>query len=359
MINDKTITLSGGENSSNYQAQGDINVTGHSSEEVAEIISSAVEPLMRIIERLTGEAEVTAIKRRDDAQSKTINALVEDENKVALLQKFKEPAVQLVLQSVYKEYMKTDDPILGDGLIDLLMDRLRAEERTTQQCLIDEAIQILPKLTNEQLDFIALFVFDGLAHSPNNMDSFKLFYEKLSPLPKSLKAIKNIRIEIDYLKQLNLFTATPGMSYQKNIYDNYRRNYKCLMTNGIDIQTFITKLNTIPNSHNYGLAYQIPGKDRFTIAALNDKVLEDIINRHKLHTYKSVLFEIFNTNLMNDEEIKAFFNTINPNWAAYFDVFGSEKGIHELVPSLLAKFIGLKRLSNLLDEKISLDILYQ
>ena len=343
------------------QAGGDLNITNitnisATSEQIKEIVTDTVRGVLKDeISKLEGEAEKTAILRRSEAEEKTIRS-IESENK-NLINRFKEPAIQFALNAIYKEYIKTDDVELGNGLIDMLIDRLNVDERTTEQFLIDEAIQILPKLTKAQLDFITIYVNVRYTYEPYSSEEFESNFCKFNSVIDSISEISDK--DIDYLKHLSLFTATPGLSYEMDIYNRYRQNYKCIFSKGINIGDITTKYRSVPTEKWNGLLWKPPYyTDTVTIRTLTDDALKAIIIKEKLEQYESILFEILNSNLMSDDEIKSYFSRINNNWNVYFDFMKRNKKAKELVASQLAYYIGLKNVSKLMNREIPFDILY-
>ena len=68
------------------------------------------------------------------------------------VEKLVEPAVQDTLLKIQKEYAKNDDPALKERLIALLKNRLKADEKDMETIVLDEALEIVPKLTGIQLN---------------------------------------------------------------------------------------------------------------------------------------------------------------------------------------------------------------
>ena len=62
------------------------------------------------------------------------------------VEKLVEPAVQDTLLKIQKEYAKNDDPALKERLIALLKNRLKADEKDMETIVLDEALEIVPKL---------------------------------------------------------------------------------------------------------------------------------------------------------------------------------------------------------------------
>jgi hypothetical protein len=80
-----------------------------------------------------------------------------------LTYKLQDPAIQYSLFNVQREYAKTGDIRLKEQELELLLERVGSKERSLKQIVLDEAIETLPKLSQEQMNFICyVFVVDNL-----------------------------------------------------------------------------------------------------------------------------------------------------------------------------------------------------
>ncbi len=340
------------------QANGDITINniGFSSEQVVDIIKRLTDPDAK---SLAFDASKTADDRIVEANNKLIPT-IEKENP-DLFNRFKEPAIQISLRAVYNEYVKTDDIELGDGLIEMFIERLKVDERTTMQFIIDEALSILPKITKAQLNFITMFVFSRLTLY---IRSNKEFDDKMSLMSASLLHIDAIRgQDIDYLKYIGLFTATQGMSYGVDLIGNLKRDYKVLFSKGIPLSELIIQLNNLHISNNIASKhlYKVKGRnDNFALGFVNDIALDNFIKNNNLEKHKESLFEIYNSNLYTDQEILQYMTEIDIKWQSYFKLFGKNNTLtNPLVATQLTYYVGLKNINKVLDMNISMDSLYQ
>lgn len=111
---------------------------------------------------LSRKAEETACERMkrlvDDFLDKLYNENID------LTDRLEEPAIQAALFSVERDYAKTGDDELKEQQINMLIDRIKAHERSLRQIVLDEAILTVSKISREQLDFMAfIFMIDNLA----------------------------------------------------------------------------------------------------------------------------------------------------------------------------------------------------
>ena len=145
----------------------------------------------------TQDARVEAEKRLSDISEKTIDRITS--LKEDLLHRFEEPAIQMALNETFKNYIASGNEELGENLIDLLIERLRVQDRTTEQSIIDEARNIIPKLSSNTVSLLAIMVFSKLIF-PYNKEQYDDLLLKLAPLAEKFKNINSL--DIAHLKQV-------------------------------------------------------------------------------------------------------------------------------------------------------------
>ena len=176
------------------QAKGDINFNGITAETAMEICKYVVKAELAVY---TQDARVEAEKRLSDISEKTIDRITS--LKEDLLHRFKEPAIQMALNETFKNHIASGNEELGENLIDLLIERLRVQERTTEQSIIDEARNIIPKLSSNTVSLLAIMVFSKLIF-PYNKEQYDDLLLKLAPLTEKFKNINSL--DIAHLKQV-------------------------------------------------------------------------------------------------------------------------------------------------------------
>ena len=176
------------------QAKGDINFNGITAETAMEICKYVVKAELAVY---TQDARVEAEKRLSDISEKTIDRITS--LKEDLLHRFEEPAIQMALNETFKNYIASGNEELGENLIDLLIERLRVQDRTTEQSIIDEARNIIPKLSSNTVSLLAIMVFSKLIF-PYNKEQYDDLLLKLAPLAEKFKNINSL--DIAHLKQV-------------------------------------------------------------------------------------------------------------------------------------------------------------
>jgi len=142
----------GGNNSTNVQVAGDFH-SGVTYEDVRKI---ALDVFKGNFYDLAGNAGKVAQERAEQITENVINDVFE--NAPELGAKFEDPAVQYSLFNAQREYAKIGDVELEQQLRSLLIERIKSEERSLKQIALDEAINVLPKLTKEHIQIMTLIV---------------------------------------------------------------------------------------------------------------------------------------------------------------------------------------------------------
>ena len=84
------------------------------------------------------------------------------------------------LNETFKSHIAVGDEELEENLIDLLIERLNVQDRTTEQAIIDEARQIIPKLSPATIALLTVIVFSKIVF-PYNKAKLEELIKKLSP----------------------------------------------------------------------------------------------------------------------------------------------------------------------------------
>lgn len=276
-------------------------------------------------------------------------------------QRLQEPAIQNALNETFKEYVKSGKEELGEDLIDLMIERVEVEEHTTNQSIIDEVRQILPKLSSSTVSLISLLTFSQLI-IPRATDIFIDMLHKLSPLVENIRDIHNI--DVAYLEQIRCGQSLSFVGFGKNFEQRMMSNYNLLFYYPISIDQF----NSIMAKYGYDL------EDKLYISlALNslmdtrgkrmqfkfNSYREEFLVGEKKYKITEPLGNLLKEMSALDEiEIRQFFLNINPNWAMVFDKFNRDD-IKNFTLSPVGSYIGTRKLSKIFSQDIPLSVFYK
>ncbi|MDR0332638.1 MAG: hypothetical protein LBI15_04165 [Dysgonamonadaceae bacterium] len=153
--------------SSGIQVAGNL-ITGVSIEDAKQVALDIFKDNFLI---LSEQAANTALVRAEELVNEFILTLYDRYQNY--IHKLQDPAIQYSLFNVQRDYAKSGDSELKKQQLYLLIERTISEERTLKQIVLDEAIETLPKLAAEQLNFLSfIFIADNL--------TVKLFQNKFT-----------------------------------------------------------------------------------------------------------------------------------------------------------------------------------
>lgn len=298
MINDKIQTQEGGDNSTLYQSQGDINITGISYRDAKDI---ALDVYKENFKNFSNEAREMARKMVEELNDNFLGKL-QDSNP-QLLNSVRRPSMQMALLSGQKGYVKTEDKEVADLLVDILVERAKQEERNLLQIVLDESIDVAPKLTLLQLDVLTLIF--TLKYTENytivDLKTFKDYLEKyLKPFTKNLTKELSCYQHLEYCNCGSISLASA------KLLDNFLHRYKGMFCKGLTKEELETSHGDLSKFGNM-LIPSLHNPDRLQVRAMTELVIEresqkqgipeEIINNLK---------NIFNLSLMSHEEIETF-----------------------------------------------------
>lgn len=115
-------------------------------------------------QRLSQEAAQTAMVRAEELVDSFLSKLeIEAPDAIA---ETKNPDMQYALYTAQKEYARTGDRDLCDMLVNLLVERTKLSQRDLIQIVINESLNVAPKLTLDQLDVLSIVFL--LKYTMNN-----------------------------------------------------------------------------------------------------------------------------------------------------------------------------------------------
>ena len=345
------------QNSVVNQAQGNIIIhNGITAETAMEICRCVVKSELAIY---TQQANETAYKRLDEISEKTIDRI--SSLKQDLLQRFNEPAIQMALNETFKSHIAAGDEELEDDLIDLMIERLNVQDRTTEQAIIDEARRIIPKLSPATIALLTVIVFSKLIFPYNKM-RLEILIKNLSQV---ISRINNISIlDTEYLKQVGCCTGTPILTVNTSLEQTFMQDYELIFRDPLPIECF----NKILNKYSRGNLNKVR-----VILSLFDYIENSFLC--KIPRQKSINEQIYDvidkvdldamideykaeTKALSENEIREYFVNIDPNWQQVFQLF-NQRCLQSIQLTPVGIYIGIRQLSKICGEPIPMELFFQ
>lgn len=338
-------------------SQGQIHIhQGMNSDEVRALCLDLVQKELALYKQ---QASDESMRRFNLLMEKFLDLLAEmNELK---RQKLQEPAIQFAINETFKEYIKSGNEELGDDLMDLMIERMEVDEHTTKQLLIDEARQILPKLSVSTISLICIITFSQLIIPRDNVVFIEMLH-KLSPILSRLEGLSGF--DVAYLEQVRCGQSLSIFDSGKNFEQRMLSSYNLLFLHPISIDQF----NSFVKKHGYNQG-EVSDVIMFIHALMDTRGQqmcfnknsfrnEQIIGNNKDEIIQALTFLTKEMTPFNEDEVKQFFLNIDKNWHVVSNIF-NRGDIKNFVLSPVGSYIGLRRLSKMFRDNIPLSVFYQ
>lgn len=292
------VTQTSGANSRCIQVMGDYHggLSYNDARQVALDVFKANSSVYTEIAKRTIDERVTDIT--DDIFTMIYNELPNT------VEKLVEPAVQDTLLKVQKEYAKNNDPALKERLIELLKNRLKADERDMETVVLDEALEIMPKLTSTQLNILSLHLAVLRIVHPDVKNRNAFFEMLTSKILVFYSDNMNKTMEYAHLQYLGCTGILSEGSTYKPIEEIFRNRYAGLFSKGFSRAEFYDYMGTeIQDFQQIITTCQIDA-EKYQFDAMNEGVLKYSIAQYDKQEYEEKILQYYKEHIMGVEEIK-------------------------------------------------------
>lgn len=351
--------IKGTRNSTIIQVKGDLIQQGLSAEEVRTICH---EVYADELARHSEKAKQVSEERFNTVVEKILDRLASLENDLS--HRFEDPGVQMSTYELIKSYIRVGDESLGDEMVDMLMDRLKETGRTVNSAVIDEAIQILPKLSESTVSFLALSVFSAII-VPGNRKLFRGYLEGLKDIIVYSSHIS--KLDIAYLKQVGCCYSTHFVSNDSSLTNGFLRSYDLFFRVPISMD----KLNEVIGRHGLkgkdGMEvlsfilslFEQPENNMLHFKLTSSQHLDLNIQEYKMEKCRKIVDELKSVmTLYSEMELRSELGVITPAWIPVLDRF-AQPDVLSLRLNPVGYYIGWKRLGKLIPMEVALDFFYQ
>lgn len=293
----------GGDNSQNIQVNGNVTcgLSYADARQIAlDVFNANCQTMMSEAARV---AEIRANKIVDDF----IKKLYEEHPDLSY--RLQEPSVQYSTFSVIKNYVKTGDEDLKERLLKMLMHRLEVKDRSIEQIVLDESIEILPKLTQDLIDVLSL-VFSAIyvRHNIINLDTFNNFINNELMVFYPEQTSNAIYAHLQYTGCCTLLAE--GSSY-KPFTSIIKNRYSGLFNKGFSKELLEQTLSV--NYEQISPIVTICQQNRTLLQfnAMDESVLNLSIDKYNLGHLSNKIKQLHKQTEMSDEEIANYLCNTN------------------------------------------------
>lgn len=362
-IQDSTINQAGRDITVNY---------GLSAADIIAIVKEVVASELAIYSH---NADKKAEERLNQFSTDLVGKLAE--TVADKLDKFNEPSLQLAVREAALSFVKSGKDTDEKALIDLMIERVKVDEHSTKQKLIDQAIKIVPNLSSECLSLLSMIVFRSLVLS-GKRTVLEHWIDSVNPI---LEDIQNATsLDIEYLVQADCVTAMSGIMTQDSWLESCPKQNNLFFRHPVPAQTasaFMSKYGitvmkgggfTLANPSLFGGVEQTviffaemmdfcqDGTIRFNVT--NSDIAEKLIARFNAPVRDDINSLINASTLFSPEDVKNYFINRNTKWAKAIDLLdGQRLRSFNLLP--VGAFIGARQLSMLSGREVALETFYK
>lgn len=264
------------------------------------------------------EAIETVRVRVEEITEKILTQIIE--RKPESFSELKNPAFQDAMFTVQKQFAKTGEEDLGALLVDILVDRAAHPERTMLQIVLDEALDIAPKLTLEQADSITLNFLLVRTRRLNltSFDDFKQYFiDFIVPFIEKLTSERTAYSHIEYLGCGHTRAGDYG-SLEVVIKDIY----KVFLSRGFTEEEFISAQIGDIESFKWALMECMHDTQKLQFNFYDENTLIDQCSRNNVPTeIVERIKPLIDNTTKTPDEVKSIVLSFHPSLQKLFDIW--------------------------------------
>lgn len=304
---------SGGENSTNLQAGGDLVYVGPSRAEMKEI---ALAVFTENFLALRGIAEDVALARADKITTEFLTKMYAEAPEAA--ERFSDPDVQRSVFNAQREFACSGEDDLGQVLVDLLVDRVKEDERSLRTLALNEAITAAPKLTEGQRRAIALAFLVRYTRIPAFLPSPQLIVElrfrgSLLRLPRPSEGLRGV--DFQHIEYVGAGTVSMG---EIQLGDALRATHTSAFTNGFSEEQMPEALRESPLRDSLVVSC-MRQPNHFQLLAPATQDVDKLISENGAEDLRSAVVQVQEIGVLSGEEIKAEMVSLASETAELFE----------------------------------------
>lgn len=293
----------GGNHSINIQAESLTVETGLTYKDVREI---ALDVFKQNFHHLVGVAKETAAYRAEEITDNFLKTL--QERNPEGIKSAEDPDFQYALFTAQREYARAGDTDLSDILVDILVERSKESARSLQGIVLNESLNVAPKLTPDQIAVLSL-VFTLRYSKYLRMYSLQTLKDyiktRLSPFINDLPDKESAYQHLEFVGCCNI--QITAISIEKI----FHTNYSGIFSNGFTLETLIEKIG----NEQYPKELVIPclqDTKMLQINATDEEVFRKLAaDKSVSDDVASKFLELHKQSMMNEAQIKEYLESID------------------------------------------------
>lgn len=298
---------------------------------------------------LQNEAKDIAYQRAEHLTDVFIEKLFKQDERIrrTIEECLKEPAMQEVVFKAQRGYVISGDDDQLKILTDMLIDRGSISKRTNKQMLIDDAIGVLPKLTQKHLDILGYILLRRGINQSGTLDILDSYINNLVKYIQKIIPFSKENNDFVYLKHRNCL-QTPVISDYQGI-ETYIFRQTQAFNEGFEKSEILEELNN--NAFENFFIPSLKNPNKYVLKLNSFELIEKHLSQDKLlwALEKIKKFYIPYKNDRVDKEI--IYNVVirrYPNAKVLFENDTSVFSYYQLTP--LGQIIAIEYVSQDIDK---------
>ena len=300
------------------QANGDIHNHGLGYGDVKDICRDVIRQEFGIVTKEACDRLNRIIEKFQNRLIEKLSGL----NDQSVVDKFKEPRYQFVLHDTIKEYAQCDSDDVKEDLVDVLIERLQVDENCSEKFIIEDAIQVIPKLSVALSRLLGAILMRRMEER-NVSFIFKSNLAEQARLYEHLDEVTNL--DIAYLHQLNCCETMHGLTRMVTIEEEMRRRYDLFFRQPTSLEEYQQYISEHPAlaPGMKGLAFVCGDmQNECRMVSLSTNQLKMTLEKEgRMDLWPELQAYINTLRPLNDDEIKNLLIAINPNWGKLINLF--------------------------------------
>lgn len=361
------------DNSTVNQAKGDINninnnYNGLQIKDIVPLVQALVKSELEVCKLQAENKVLHRFNEFTESLESELDKKVSDK-----ISRFAEPAMQFATREATVGYLKSGDPEEREALIDLLIERVKEEERTSKQFLIDEAIKVLPKLSRENLAVLTLITYEKLCVT-GNIQALDNWIKCLNPILDILPQVN--RLDIEYLVQADCVSSSI-FEQNENWIEQNRKDYPLAFVSPIDASnskvfmdkyginldgdapTFSHPFNKINLLNTLTEILKFNRDGTITPLLLKQDEYANILKKADLGFMQSDFDELLShVEAVSNEKIISYYEKFHSNWSVAIKLL-NERPINSFSLKPVGAYIGSRQLTKLYGKEVDLNLFFK
>lgn len=345
---------------------------GLSASDVVAIVKEVVASELAIYSQ---DAEKKAVERLNHFSDDLVGQLAEKVSE--RLDRFNEPSLQFAVKEAALSYVKSGKETDEKALIDLMIERVRVDEHSTKQKLVDQAIKIVPNLSAECLALLSIIVFRFLTFAGGRV-ALEKWIQSVEPVLETLRNVSSL--DIEYLVQADCVTAMSGIITHDSWMESCPKQNDLFFRHPVSIEksesfkakygirsmaTGFTMVDpalfggNIKTVHLISQLMQFKQDGTISFNLTNTKLVDELLNGYSPSSVRDDIYELFNSSaLFSPDDVKHYFVSRNAGWAKAIELIdGDRLRSFNLLP--VGAYIGSRQLTMLSGWEVALETFYK